>query len=224
MANQSHAIEIACFSKEAALIAAEAGAHRLELCANKELGGVSPNLEWVKEIKSKVAIPVYVMVRPRGGNFIYTDEEVLEMENYMLAAHSLKVDGFVFGCLDDKQHLNPIQNERLIKAANHKPCTLHRAFDETIDPFETLNSAINLGFKTILSSGCKTEASQGLSILSKLFIKSYDKIHIMPGGNIRSSNLANIKKHCGAFWYHSAAITDKGILPNAAEIKALLNI
>lgn len=222
MQKRSHFIEIACFNKESAIIAAKAGADRLELCSHRELGGISPDLQWVKEVKEEVNIPVYLMIRPRGVNFIYTEHEITELVNYMEAAHHISVDGFVFGCLKIGNQLDMNQNERLIKAANHKPCTLHKAFDEVIDPFETLEQAIALGFKNILSSGCKTEASQGISLLSKLCMEGLGKINIMPGGNIRSTNLEHIKKFTGAMWYHSAAIIGNIETPDSSEIKALL--
>jgi copper homeostasis protein len=218
-----HFLEIACFKKEAALAAAAAGAHRLELCSHKELGGVSPDLAWVKEVKETVNIPVYLMIRPRGGNFIYTEEELQLMAVYLKEANKLHIDGFVFGCLNTSLSLNLKQNKYLINLAGGKPCTLHKAFDEIIDPFKALEEAIALGFSAILSSGKELSALAGLPLISKLIVKAEGRIEIMPGGNIRSSNLAHIKKNCGATWFHSAALLANETMPEEIEIKALLN-
>lgn len=218
-----HFLEIACFNKKAAFAAAAAGAHRLELCSHKELGGVSPDLAWVKEVKETVNIPVYLMIRPRGGNFIYTNEELQTMATYLQKANKLQIDGFVFGCLNSSFGLNQKQNKYLIDMAAGKPCTLHKAFDEILDPFKALEEAIELGFTNILSSGKEQSALDGLPLISKLFVNAQGRIQIMPGGNIRSSNLAHIKNLSGASWFHSAALLADETIPDATEIKALLN-
>jgi len=223
MDKPQHFIEIACFDKHGALAAAQAGAHRLELCSNKSLGGISPDLNWVSEVIQETNIPIYLMVRPRGGDFFYSELEIKEMENYLIEAQNLAISGFVFGCLQKDFTLNLSHNQRLIDLANGKPCTLHKAFDETKFPLQTMEDAINIGFKNILTSGCAANALEGLPIISKLIVKACNRINIMPGGNIRSSNLAHIKNISGASWFHSAALIGQQNIPNADEIKALLN-
>ena len=125
-------LEIACFSPEHALVAWKAGADRLELCDGREVGGTTPSLESVMIVKDHVTIPVYVMIRPRGGDFEFSEEEFNQMASDidLLRQH---VDGYVVGILDQHHRVDTSRTAALVQRASPLPCTFHRAFDETQD-------------------------------------------------------------------------------------------
>jgi len=203
---QKNHLEIACFNMESAIIAQHAGADRIEFCADMNVGGITPKLEDFILLKSKIHIPIFVMIRPRGGNFIYSNEEFEQMKNDMLQFKNAGADGFVFGILTENMELNFIQNKVLVELANLLPCTFHRAFDETNNQMEALEILIECGFSTILSSGNAKNALEGLSSLKALVSKANDKICIMPGGGVRSTNIEILKENIATNWFHSSAI------------------
>lgn len=214
-------LEIACFNLESALIAQENGADRVELCAGIEVGGTTPNFEIVKQAREKLSIDLYVMIRPRGGGFVYTEEEFQQMQTDITALKELNVDGFVFGILKEDNKINGEQNKILVDLAKPLPCTFHRAFDEVINPFQALEQLIDCGFKTILTSGQAQNVSQGMNRITELVFKANNRIIIMPGGGLRSSNIETIQQETKAIFYHSSAITDGSETTNAIEIRTL---
>lgn len=214
-------LEIACFNVESAIIAQENGADRVELCAGIEVGGTTPNLEMVRQAREKLTIDLYVMIRPRGGNFVYTDAEFQQMQADITALKGLNVDGFVFGILKEDKTINLEQNKILVDLAKPFPCTFHRAFDEVENSFESLEQVIGCGFKTILTSGQKPNVSEGIHRLAELVSKADNRIVIMPGGGLRSSNIETIQQNTQAVFYHSSAITDGSETSDATEIQAL---
>ncbi|MFN3753206.1 copper homeostasis protein CutC [Flavobacterium sp.] len=214
-------LEIACFNLESALIAQENGADRVELCAGIAVGGTTPNFETVKLAREKLTIDLYVMIRPRGGNFVYSEEELQQMQSDILGLKELKVDGFVFGILKEDKAINLEQNKTLIDLANPLPCTFHRAFDEVENGFEALEEIIDCGFKTILTSGQAQNVNEGMSRLAELISEANNRITIMPGGGLRSTNIKTIQQNTKAVFYHSSAITDGSEVANATEIQAL---
>ena len=122
-------IEIACFNPESAIIAFENGADRIELCNGLSEGGTTPDFETAKLLREKINIPIFVMIRPRGGDFTYSDEEFTQMKSELIQLKTLNIDGFVFGILDEKDEVNVAQNKELVELAEPFPCTFHRAFD-----------------------------------------------------------------------------------------------
>jgi copper homeostasis protein len=214
-------LEIACFNLESALIAQANGADRVEFCAGIEVGGTTPNFEDIRQAREKLTIDLYVMIRPRGGNFVYTDKEFKLMQSDILSLKKLKVSGFVFGILKDDNNINLEQNKALVDLAKPFPCTFHRAFDEVATPFQALEQLIDCGFKTILTSGQAQNVIEGMSRLTELVSKANNRITIMPGGGLRSTNLEVIQQNIQAVFYHSSAITDGSQLANATEILAL---
>lgn len=219
-------LEIACFNLESALIAQENGADRVELCDEIHLGGTTPNLEIIKQAREQLTIDLFVMIRPRGGNFEYSDDEFQQMKESILAIKKLKVDGFVFGILNEDKAINSIQNKELIELAKPLPCSFHRAFDEVLNPFQALEEIIYCGFKTILTSGNASDVNLGKSQLKVFVQKANKRINIMPGGGLRSSNLDKIQQKTKATYFHSSAITDSSEIANSVEIqklKAILN-
>ena len=126
-------IEIACFNLESALIAQKAGADRVELCADMLVGGTTPIIETIQQARKHLTIDLYVMIRTRGGNFVYSGAEFEQMKSEIEAIKKLGVNGFVFGILKDDNTINIEQNKVLVELANPFPCTFHRAFDAISD-------------------------------------------------------------------------------------------
>jgi copper homeostasis protein len=216
-------LEIACFNAESALIAEQGGADRIEFCANMQLGGTTPSMIDFIELKSKISIPVYVMIRARGGDFIYSDLEFEQMKNSLIQFKEAGADGFVFGILDANRKLDITRNKQLLDLADGLPCTFHKAFDEVIEPFIALQQIIDLGFENILSSGQAVTAMLGLPILKQLIDQSENKINIMVGGSVRSSNLQLLMDELNASWYHSSAII-QGETAHLEEVRNLKSI
>ncbi|AKK73642.1 copper homeostasis protein [Chryseobacterium gallinarum] len=214
-------IEIACFNPESAMIAFENGADRIELCDGLSEGGTTPDFEITRQLREKMNIPVFVMIRPRGGDFTYSDAEFEQMKNDLIRLKSLNVDGFVLGILNESDEVNIEQNKTLVELAAPLPCTFHRAFDRAKGLEESLEKVIDCGFKTILTSGQKMNVSEGKENLKKLVELSNGRIEILVGGGLRSSNLEEIRTLTKAGYFHSSAITDGGAFANPDEVVAL---
>ena len=214
-------LEIACFNLKSAIIAQENGADRVELCAEMKEGGTTPDFEITKQARKELTIDLNVMIRPRGGDFVYTNAEFEQMKAEILAFKKLNVDGFVFGILDKDGNFDKEQNMELVALANPIPCTFHRAFDVVNNVFQSLESVIECGFKTILTSGQKENVVEGITILAELVKKANNRIVIMSGGGLRSTNIGLLKEKTKAVFYHSSAIVDSGETANGDEVKAL---
>ncbi len=213
-------LEIACFNYESALIAQQGGADRIELCDNFKEGGTTPDYSIVAKARNEIKIDLFIMIRPRGGNFVYTNEEFDQMKKDILHFKNLNVDGFVFGILNEDNSINIQQNKELIQLASPLPCSFHRAFDKINDQNTALDIVINCGFKTILTSGFTSSAMDGMDNLDQLVKQAGNKISIMPGGGVRSSNIAQIKNKTQAHYYHSSAII-QGNIADVNEVKKL---
>lgn len=212
-------LEVACFNIESALVAIKAKVNRIEFCDGLAVGGITPSKEQVRFLKQHTDIPIFVMIRPRGGNFCYSDEEIETMKAQLLMFKKLNVDGFVFGILDDNLKVNQLQNSELVDLAYPKPCTFHRAFDRVSNQFEALENVVTCGFSTILTSGCDKQAINGLENLKKLKELAKNRIQIMPGGGVRSNNLDELMSLQTDF-YHTS-----GLLPNQdmADLNEIVN-
>ncbi|MFV7234788.1 copper homeostasis protein CutC [Flavobacterium sp. ZB4R12] len=214
-------LEIACFNLQSVIIAQENGADRVELCANMNEGGTTPDLEITNLAKKELSIDLNVMIRPRGGNFVYSDFEFEQMKLEILAFKKLKVNGFVFGILKEDSSVNKEQNKELVALAHPLPCTFHRAFDVVKDVNQSLESVIECGFKAILTSGQENNVVEGIDVLAELVEKANNRIVIMPGGSLRSTNIELLKEKTKAIFYHSSAITDSRETASGDEVKAL---
>lgn len=211
-------IEIACFNLESALIAQKAGADRIELCNGISVGGTTPSTKILIETRKLVAVDLFVMIRPRGGNFVYTEVEFQQMKKAIEEMKSMRVDGFVFGILNADNTINVEQNTKLVALAKPFPCTFHRAFDEVKDCKLALEEIIACGFTTVLTSGTKVNVTEGKNILKELVQLAKNRITIMPGGGLRSTNIVDLDNEVRADYYHSSAITDGGEIANFQEI------
>ena len=211
-------IEIACFNLESALIAQKAGADRVELCADMSVGGTTPTIEMIKQARENLTIDLYVMIRPRGGNFVYSEAELEQMKLEIETIKKLGVNGFVFGILNEDKTIHIEQNKALVELAKPFPCTFHRAFDEVLDYKQALEEVISCGFSTILTSGTFPNVMEGKEVLQQLVIQANNRIKIMPGGGLRSTNISELNEIVNANWYHSSAITDGSEIANQEEI------
>ena len=213
-------LEICCFNADNAILAWKAGADRIEFCDDRDAGGTTPTLESLLGVKQQVTIPVFVMIRPRGGDFCYSDLEFDRMKADA-DAFKLRVDGFVFGILDQNQRVDVQRTAELVRRAHPLPCTFHRAFDETRDQFEALEDVITSGCHAILSSGGASNAIAGAGVLAELFDRASGRIIVMPGGGVRSKSISEIQVLTKANIYHSSAIDNGCTEPEASEIRLM---
>lgn len=182
-------LEIACFNPKSAVIAAEAGAGRIEFCTNYAAGGTTPTLEDFTEIRKKIKVPIFVMIHPKAGPYNYSPRLFDMIKNSIATFKKAGADGFVFASMYTPQGINIIQNKELVELAGELPCTFHRAFDEMNDKEEAIQNIIKCGFKRILTSGKPGKAIDNFDLIKKLQEKYKDQINIMPGGGIRSTNI-----------------------------------
>jgi copper homeostasis protein len=218
---QNKKIEIACFNLESALIAQKAGADRVELCEDISVGGTTPVIETIQQARKNLTIDLYVMIRPKGGNFVYSDSELEQMKFEIETIKKLGINGFVFGILKEDRTINIEQNKALIDIAKPFPCTFHRAFDAVSNYEKALEDVISCGFSTILTSGTFLNVMEGKEVLKQLVIQANNRIEIMPGGGLRSTNISELNEMVKANWYHSSAITDVSETANPEEISQL---
>ncbi|KAE9364374.1 putative copper homeostasis protein [Stipitochalara longipes BDJ] len=205
-------LEIACFNAESALLAQEAGADRVELCKEQELGGTTPLLSTFKCLKDAFSIPIYVMIRPHGRHFKYSDDEYLDMEREIEIFNREGAQGFVFGILNGTGTVDKERCRGLVLKAEGRPCTFHRAFDEILerDMLEQLELLVEVGFRAMLTSGGKKNAVEGKEMLKNLVAAAQGRIDVIVGGGVRSLNLENLRKETNAPVFHSSAIVDVG--------------
>lgn len=160
------------------------------------------------------------MIRTRGGNFCYNNEEFQLMKNQLLEFKKEGTDGFVFGILDENSEVNIAQNKELVALAEGLPCTFHRAFDRVNHYQKSLEEVISCGFKTFLTSGTKPNVTEGKEILKNLVELANNRIDILCGGGLRSSNISEIKNYTQAKSFHSSGILN-GKMPDFDEIVSL---
>lgn len=187
-------LEAPVFNLQAALEAAQYGIDRLELCANFPEGGETPSAGMLRFLKSEIDIPIFVMIRPRGGDFVYSQKELIVMKQDIRLLTEFGADGFVFGVLDEKGKVNEAACEMLLRAAGNKPCTFHRAFDASADLDDSLKKIIHLGFQRILTSGGKNSLTEGLPVILELLEKAKGQIIIMPGGGTKAEHVPILKQ------------------------------
>lgn len=211
-------LEIACFNLESTLLAQKAGADRVELCANISVGGTTPTAEMIQQALQRLTIDLYVMIRPRGGNFVYSDTEFEQMKSEIETIKKRGVNGFVFGILKEDKTINTEQCKVLVELAKPFSCTFHRAFDDVSDYEQALEDVISCGFSTILTSGTFPNVLEGKEVLKQMVLQAKNRIEIMPGGGLRSTNISELNEMVNANWYHSSAIIDGSEIANTEEI------
>ena len=197
--------EICANSVASCIAAQEGGADRVELCAGIPEGGTTPSFGMIRNARECISIALNVIIRPRGGDFLYSETELREMVYDIQAAKELGADGLVFGCLRPDGSVDMEAMSVLMEAAGDTPVTFHRAFDHTSDPLKALEDIISLGCVRILTSGCRPTALEGADMLAQLVEKAADRIIIMPGCGVREGNIAEIARLSGAREFHFSA-------------------
>ncbi|MDP7280296.1 MAG: copper homeostasis protein CutC, partial [Candidatus Poribacteria bacterium] len=175
-------VEICLEDIESAIAAQCGGADRIELCDNLTVGGTTPSLGMIQQVRQQLQIDLQVLVRPRGGDFCYTDLEFGVMKADVEAAKSAGADGIVTGILNSDGTIDVQRTQELVRLALPIPVTFHRAFDHTPNPLSALETLAGYGISRILSSGQASSAYEGLSLLSQLQKTARGRISIMAGG------------------------------------------
>lgn len=202
---KEHILEICVDSVESALAAERGGADRLELCQNLVIGGTTPGPKLLEAVKGQIHIPIHVLIRPRFGDFCYTEYEMEQMKEEVQMFHELGADGIVIGILSPNGSLNCSGMEKLIGEKGDMSVTLHRAFDVCKDPIQTLREAEKLGVRTILTSGQQDTCQKGVELLKRLQREGGDKICIMAGGGVTPENIEELYCKTKIKVYHMSA-------------------
>ena len=210
-------IEICANSFGSAQAAQLAGAHRIELCTELSVGGLTPSHGLIEKVVSELNIPTHVLIRPRSGNFTYSDEEMDVMLRDISFCKKMGCAGIVSGFLTSENKIDLEKTKELIAASEDMEFTFHRAFDWVENPIEELQKLIDLEVSRLLSSGQKPTAIEGISLLKDLRKHAKDKIEIMPGGGI---NLENVLKFKEANFksIHFSATTKKQVLQQKTNV------
>lgn len=198
-------IEICANSVASCLEAQKGGAYRVELCAGIPEGGTTPSYGEIAVARELLNIKLNIIIRPRGGDFLYSDVEHKTMLHDIEIAKKLGVDGVVIGCLKADGTIDMERNRELIAAAEGMSVTFHRAFDMCKNPFESLEQIIALGCDRLLTSGQQPTAIEGISLLSQLVEKAGDRIIIMPGSGVNEDNIAILADETKAKEFHFSA-------------------
>jgi len=201
--NHSVLIEICVDSAASALAAERGGAHRVELCSDLVEGGITPSAGLIETVRKKVGIPLYVIIRPRGGDFCYTADEFECMKRDVLAAKQLGADGVVFGILNEHGQVDKVRIRALVELARPLSTTFHRAFDMSLDLNQSLEEIIGAGMNRVLTSGGGQNAEDGIKTIVGLLASAQDRIAIMVGGGIRETNVRRILVETGAQEIHA---------------------
>ena len=208
-------------SYASAAAAALAGADRLELCANLAIGGTTPSPVVFKQVQRDCDVKINVLIRPRFGDFLYSQPEMEEMCTEIRAFRALGANGVVIGALTPEGTLDMDKMRRLMDCAGDMEVTLHRAFDMTRDPLEALEAAVALGCRTILTSGQASSAPAGLEILRTLRARAAGRIGVMAGCGVKKENIRAIFDGAGITAFHTSgrgAPIDSGMVYRKAGV------
>ncbi|HEY4967718.1 MAG TPA: copper homeostasis protein CutC [Puia sp.] len=202
---EKNILEICCYNLYSAVLAAASGADRIELCADPAAGGTTPGIGLIKTVRKKTDIELWPIIRIRGGDFLFDEEEIDVMLHEVEACKSAGCEGVVIGLLLPDGRVDKIQSARLVEKAYPMGVCFHRAFDWTRNPFEALEDIIEIGCERILTSGQQPTAMLGAPLIRDLVLQSEGRIQIMPGSGIRAANISDLKKETGATSFHSSA-------------------
>jgi copper homeostasis protein len=186
-------------------LAADNGADRIELCANPHEGGTTPSYGMMKAARKSTSIQVFPIIRPRGGDFLYTQKEFEAIKDDIKAAQDIGCEGVVIGILNKDGEVDVERCQELVGLAQSLEVTFHRAFDRVANPKVSLEQIISIGCKRILTSGLKPTAIEGSSMLKSLVSQANGRIKIMPGSGVRADNIVQLAKDTGAICFHSSA-------------------
>lgn len=216
-------LEICVDSVESAIAAAKGGAQRVELCSALSEGGITPSAGLISEVRAAIDIRLFVIIRPRGGNFVYSDHELSVMRRDIRDAQVRGVDGVVLGVLTSERAVDISRTRELVVLARPLQVTFHRAFDACHDFDRALEDVIASGADRILTSGGKSDAVKGMNALAALQQKAGNRIRIMAGGGVRLANVRNVALRTGIREMHTSLSTQipSTACDGAAETSAL---
>ena len=233
-------LEVCAFNLQSSIIAEKAGAKRVELCENPADGGTTPSYGTIKQTREQIGIALYPIIRPRGGNFLYDDNEFAIIKQDILLCKQLGCDGISTGVHKLNGEIDTDRLKRIVEWAYPMGVTCHRVFDATPDPLQALEEIITCGCERILTSGQKTSAPEGIDLLAKLVQQADGRITIMPGAGVRSGNIETLINGTGATEFHTSArivapdpvtfrnpaISDAGpwYIANEEELKKILDV
>lgn len=206
-------IEVCIDSIESAIASQKGGAQRVELCDNLFEGGTTPSAGCIQVVRKNIDIELFVMIRPRGGDFLYSDLELEIMKQDIEFAKASGADGVVFGLLNPDGTIDKKRTAELIQLARPLGVTFHRAFDMTPDPIQALDDLLDLGVDRLLTSGQEATAFEGADLIGELVKKAGDKMSIMVGGGISEKNISKIKNITGCREFHVT-----GRMPKRSEM------
>ncbi len=203
--NDNIILEIAVFNIQSAIMATKAGASRLELCENPADGGTTQSYGTLKTVREKINIPVFPIIRPRGGDFLYSDEEFEVMKKDVVLCKQLGFEGAVIGLLNANGTIDKKRTTALVELAYPLEITFHRAFDRALNPLQALEDLMLCGCQRILTSGQVPNAFDGRELIKQLIEQADERIIIMPGSGVRSNNISALAAYTGARELHSSA-------------------
>jgi len=203
--NSQLALEICCDSIDSALAAERGGAQRIELCSSLLEGGLTPSVGFIRTVRANTSVALFVMIRPRGGDFCYTDDEFAAMQDDVSVAKSSGADGVVLGLLTEDGDIDVTRTAALLELAAPLPVTFHRAFDLSADLERSLEAVIRTGAQRILTSGGMPAALEGTEQIRQLVVAAGDRIKVMAGSGINSGNAAEVIAQTGVCEIHASA-------------------
>ncbi|TAD81092.1 MAG: copper homeostasis protein CutC [Bacteroidetes bacterium] len=201
---QPKLLEVACFSLTGVIAAAAAGANRIELCQNPHAGGTTPSYGLLKGARHATTLPIFPIIRPREGDFLYTDAEFDMMKAEVLLCKSMQFEGLVLGLLLPNGDIDTHRTGKLVDLAYPMEVTFHRAFDRCRNPLSAIQELVALGCSRVLTSGQKPTAYAGMALIKQLVELVGDQLVVMPGGGINANQILELMAATGANEYHGA--------------------
>jgi copper homeostasis protein len=201
----TYQLEIIGFNLASCRVALDAGAHRIELCSNPSEGGTTPSFGFIEAARKILPIPLYPLIHPRGGDFVYDEEDFSAISADIRMCKNLGCDGVVIGVLKPDGHIDTDRTARLVELAYPMGVTFHRAFDRCVQPETALEQIIETGCERILTSGQRPVATEGAELIQRLIMQAANRIVIMPGSGVRSNNIVELATITGAAEFHSSA-------------------
>ena len=200
-------LEICIDSVESAIAAERGGADRVELCSDLLEGGITPSSGLISAVRRSVRLGVFVMIRPRGGDFCYADAEFAVMQEDIRWARNLGADGLVLGVLDEEARVDVPRTALLVRLAGSLPVTFHRAIDMTPDPAASVKAVLETGARRILTSGGAAKVTEGLDTVARMVAAAGDRLSIMAGSGVNPQTLGIVAEATGATEFHAALRT-----------------
>ena len=207
-------LEICVDSVESAIAAERGGAQRVELCSDLLEGGITPSAGLLALVRQRIRIGVFVMIRPRGGDFCYTDLEFQVMQQDIGRAREMGADGIILGVLDRHALVDVARTRELVELAEPLPVTFHRAIDMTPDPTAALNDVMETGAARVLTSGGAAKVTEGASVVARMVETAGERITVMAGGGITAETIQRIAEETGAQEFHASL---RSVCPSPVE-------